>query len=659
MSDQTYLQMFVEEGREHVQRMNASLLQLENEPQNIEPIQELFRSAHTLKGMAATMGFEDMAELTHELENLLQKGREGELKLTDDLMDLLFQGVDHLERMVEQAAAGEEMDDVDELLARLRGGPTEAETIHSAQMSIDLYEQNVIEMSWKDGFDVYRIQVTLTEGTELKGVRAFMVYDALQKQGDVIKSVPSIEDLEEEKFDLAFQFLVITQEKAASLEQLLAKISGLADVDVTRLTKDDVKELLQASQSSSAVQTQTASSSKRVKLGQTIRVDIERLDTLMNLFSEWVIDRGRLEQMASELKRPELTEVVEHIGRVGSDLQDTILNMRMVPVEQVFNRFPRMVRDLAKELDKRVKLEITGAETELDRTVIDEIGDPLVHLLRNALDHGLENPEVRRKKGKSETGLLMLKAYHSGNHVFIEIADDGAGINREAVIKKAIDKGIVNEEVVLNWTDAQVYDLLFDSGFSTSEEVTDVSGRGVGLDVVRTKIESLGGFVSVDSEKDKGTTFTIQLPLTLSILTSLLVRVGAEKYAIPLNSILETGKFSQKEIENVHGQPVLRFRERIVPLLSLKEVFDVPLEDDEEPRQDIFVVIVQKGDHLTGFVVDEFLGQQEVVLKSLGAYLKNVFAVSGATILGDGQVALIVDAHALIQQNEAIAAGTH
>lgn len=652
MSDQAYLQMFVEEGREHVQRMNTLLLEVESSPENIEPIQELFRSAHTLKGMAATMGFEGMADLTHELENLLQQRREGQLELTGEMMDLLFQGVDHLERMVEQAAAGEDLDDVGELLTRLRGDVPEIAKAPEVTLSFDAYERNVIETSWNNGYEVYRVQVTLTEGCQLKGVRAYMVYDALQKQGEIIKSVPSIEDLEEEKFERTFQLVLITQEHIAGVEQSLTHISQLEDVSITSLSADDLRVSSQVTPNSGEPTQKTGRTPVEVgKLGQTIRVDIGRLDTLMNLFSEWVIDRGRLEQLASEIKRPELIEVVEHMSRVGGDLQDTILKMRMVPVEQVFNRFPRMIRDLAKDLNKRVKLEISGAETELDRTVIDEIGDPLVHLLRNALDHGLEKPEERRQKGKPDTGLVSLKAYHSGNHVFIEIADDGAGINREAVIKKAIDKGIVNEEAVASWPDSQVYDLLFDSGFSTSEQVTDVSGRGVGLDVVRTKIESLGGYVSVDSEKDKGTMFIIQLPLTLSILTSLLVRVGPEKYAIPLNSILETGKFSQKEVENVHGQPVLRFRERIVPLLSLKDVFAVP-EQQDEPQQDMFVVIVQKGDELTGFIVDEFLGQQEVVLKSLGTYLQHVFAVSGATILGDGQVALIVDAHALMQQSE-------
>lgn len=336
-------------------------------------------------------------------------------------------------------------------------------------------------------------------------------------------------------------------------------------------------------------------------------------------------------------------------------MQDTILNMRMVPVERVFNRFPRMIRDLAKELGKQVNFEMSGEETELDRTVIDEIGDPLVHLLRNALDHGLEAPEVRRKNGKDATGHLTLKAFHSGNHVFIEISDDGAGINREKVLQKAIANSVIDEETADTLEDQQVYDLLFASGFSTADEVTDVSGRGVGLDVVRSKIESLGGSVTVFSEAGHGTTFSIQLPLTLSILTALLVDIGGETYAIPLNSILETGKFTKDEVQRVHGQPVLRFREHVVPLLSMHKVLDIPAASKETgDRQDeVFVVIVKKGEKLTGLVVDEFLGNQEVVLKSLGHYLKQVFAISGATILGDGRVALILDTNALVSQMEA------
>ena len=366
----------------------------------------------------------------------------------------------------------------------------------------------------------------------------------------------------------------------------------------------------------------------------------------MNLFEELVIDRGRLQSISEDLRNAELDETVERMSRITGDLQNIILNMRMVPVETVFNRFPRMVRQLARDLNKKINLEVIGAETELDRTVIDEIGDPLVHLIRNSLDHGIESPEVRKSKGKPEEGTVVLRAYHSGNHVFIEIEDDGAGINREKVLKKAISRGIVSEELALTLTDKQVAELILSSGFSTADVISDVSGRGVGLDVVKTTIESLGGTMDISSTEGKGSLFSIQLPLTLSIISVMLVELGEEIYAIPLSSIIETAIIRSSDILNAHNQKVIDFRGKVVPLVFLEDVFEVPRESTKDEFHS--VVLVRKGDKLAGLVVDSFIGQQEVVLKSLGAYLTSVFAISGATILGNGKVALIVDCNALI-----------
>lgn len=381
---------------------------------------------------------------------------------------------------------------------------------------------------------------------------------------------------------------------------------------------------------------------------KTIRVNIDRLDVLMNLFEELVIDRGRLQSIAGELHNPELNETVERMTRVSGDLQNIILNMRMVPVETVFNRFPKMVRQVARELDKKVDLEIIGAETELDRTVIDEIGDPLVHLIRNALDHGIETPEERLAKGKPETGTITLRAYHSGNHVFIELEDDGAGVNRKKVLGKAIERGLVSEEAAETLTDKQVAELILASGFSTADQVTDVSGRGVGLDVVKNTIEGLGGYISIDSIEGKGSLFQVQLPLTLSIISVMLVELDKEIYAIPLSSIIETAIIDSSEVLNAHNQKVIDFRGNIVPLVYLKEIFEMT-EGEEETSDFQSIVIVRKGEKLAGLVVDSFIGQQEIVLKSLGNYLQNVFAISGATILGNGQVALIVECNSLIK----------
>jgi len=319
----------------------------------------------------------------------------------------------------------------------------------------------------------------------------------------------------------------------------------------------------------------------------------------------------------------------------------------MVQVETVFNRFPRMIRQLARDLNKKINLEIVGAETELDRTVIDEIGDPLVHLLRNSVDHGIESPEERKAKGKNEEGTVVLRAFHSGNHVFIEIEDDGAGISRDKVLKKAISKGIITEQSAAGFTDKQAYELILSSGFSTAEKISDISGRGVGLDVVKNTIESLGGSISIDSKENEGTIFSIQLPLTLSIISVMLVEIQKEKFAIPLSSIIETAIIKETDIMNAHNQKVIDFRGKVVPLLFLKDIFEVPSEQSEDQFHS--VIIVRKGDKMAGLIVDSFIGQQEVVLKSLGNYLTNVFAISGATILGDGQVALIVDCNALIK----------
>src|SRR5699024_9691544 len=351
-------------------------------------------------------------------------------------------------------------------------------------------------------------------------------------------------------------------------------------------------------------------------------------------------------QISSELDHRDLTETVEHIQRASEDLQNVILNIRMVPIETVFNRFPRMIRQLSRDLDKDVRVEIVGKDTELDRTVIDQIGDPLVHLIRNALDHGIETKTERSEKGKPTEGLLKLKAYHSGNHVFIEISDDGAGINREKVLEKAISRGLVQSEKANQMTDRQVAQLILASGFSTAEQVSNVSGRGVGLDVVKDTIESLGGKISIDSEENKGSIFSVQLPLTLSIISVLLIELQSEKYAIPLSAIIETAVVHEKEIKQVHHHKVIDFRGNIIPLVFLNEVFSVPQTKVEEDEY-LSVVIIKKGEKLTGLVVDAFIGQQEVVLKSLGKYLTNTFAISGATILGNGEVALIIDGNAL------------
>lgn len=689
-----YLDMFIEESKEHLQAINANLLLLESDPDSTQIVNEIFRSAHTLKGMAATMGFEDMASLTHESENVLDLIRNNKLKINSDIMDVIFQSVDLIEGMVYNIIdGGDGSADVSGPVGKLRlivagdlhavkaastapqqekaSAPSSeepAKDLASAEAQYDYSHYNldefaitVMKQSKDAGQNVFWIKVILRDDCLLKAARAYMVFDNLESLGEVIKSKPSVEDIENERFDQEFEIVFVTEKPLEEIRKTVENVSEIKEVNIEKiemqaaLEADAAKQEIAATAVASPEKKQTdntqaaaANNNKKVSTGKTIRVDIERLDILMNLFSELVIDRGRLEQLARESGKSDLQETVEHMSRISGDLQNIILTMRMVPVDQVFNRFPRMVRDLAKELNKKINLEIFGAETELDRTVIDEIGDPLVHLLRNSIDHGVESPTERRMAGKSEEGSVQLKAYHSGNHVFIEVKDDGKGINKDKVLKKAIDRGIVNPLNADSMTDKQIYELLFASGLSTADVVSDISGRGVGLDVVKTKIESLGGSVSVDSNLGKGTTFLIQLPLTLSIISAMLVQIENEKYAVPLSSIIETAVFRQDEIMMAHRQKVIDFRGKVVPLVSLKEIFNIP-DNGIEKDDEVAVVIVRKGEKMAGLIVDSFIGQQEIVLKSLGKYLVNVFAISGATILGDGQVALIIDCNALIK----------
>lgn len=676
-----YLEVFIEESKEHLQACNENLLKLEKEPENIAIINEIFRSAHTLKGMSATMGYEDLASLTHQMENVLDGIRNTKIKVTPSLLDVVFKSVDYLEEMIFSIADGgdgkKDVTDVVLSLKKVESGniTTAEETIGSVfQNNVDEpgtsitkyddFELTVIQQSKEQGFNCYEITIQLREDCLLKAARVFMVFEVLEQLGEIIKSFPSVGQLEEELFDSEFRVTVVSMELSENIKKQITNVSEINKVIVNDFqinsSKTQVHEQIQAqAEVAPALAPQqkqitdkeenlsSKSNSKHVGNQKTIRVNIEKLDTLMNLFEELVIDRGRLEQISRDLKHSELNETVERMSRISGDLQNIILTMRMVPVETVFNRFPRMVRQLAKDLHKKINLQIFGAETELDRTVIDEIGDPLVHLLRNALDHGIETPEIRMQNGKPEEGTVILRAYHSGNHVFIEIEDDGAGISREKIIQKAVNKGLIEEKTVESLTDSQVFDFIFSSGFSTAEQISDVSGRGVGLDVVKNTIESLGGSITIHSEMSKGSTFSIQLPLTLSIISVMLVTIQNEKYAIPLSSIIETAIIKKSEILYAHNQMVIDYRGKVVPLVNLKDIFEVPTitEDDE----DLSILIVKKGDKSAGLIVDSFVGQQEIVLKSLGNYLTNVFAISGATILGDGQVALVIDCNALIK----------
>ncbi|OZB97820.1 chemotaxis protein CheA [Paenibacillus sp. XY044] len=685
-----YLSMFIDESNDHLQSLNENMLLLEQTPNDLSIVQIIFRSAHTLKGMAATMGFEDLASLTHQMENVLDLVRNEKLAMQDFIFDTLFKGLDALEAMVEDITqGGEGKADVSAIVADLqaivRGEAPSAGSTKSAgsapakqetntAIQLDEFQYSVLQQSIAEGHRVLYIDVAIRDDCQLKAVRAYMVFDLLEKSGEVIKSHPTVQDIEQEKFEKSFSLYYITQKDPAELKQQILNVSEIDQASVVELDHESLQQMAEmgtaSAQSAAAVAEETkpapaaapaaetkdnkpASAAKpAAKTGsapaRTIRVDIERLDVLMNLFSELLIDRVRLEQLASEVQNHALTETVEHMSRVSSDLQNIVLKLRMVPVDTVFSRFPRMVRDLAKSLDKKLELVITGAETELDRTVIDEIGDPLVHLLRNAVDHGIESPQDRIAAGKPETGTVHLRAFHSGNHVFIEIEEDGRGIYRENVLKSALKKGVVTEEEARGMSDEQVHQLLFAPGFSTAEKISDVSGRGVGLDVVKAKITSLGGQVTIYSTPGKGTNFSVQLPLTLSIIAAMLVKMGSEKYAIPLSSIVETSIVKKEQIRQVHGNKMVDFRGSMIPLISLSRIFEIP-DFHEENENETEIIVIHKGDRLAALAVDEFIGQNEIVLKNLGKYLPQIKGISGATILGDGQVALILDPNVFIK----------
>lgn len=664
MDTNEYIEIFLDESREYLQAVNDHILKLEKQPNDLSLVNEIFRSAHTLKGMAATMGFEDIASLTHQMENVLDQMRNNQIAISTELIDILFRAIEYLEEMVSAISeGGDGKKDVTALVSQLKQiqkGAAVSEIASTTTgagtpltIELDDNQVTVVDRAKEEGFHVYQITVSLTDDCMLKAVRAYMVIEVLENQGELIKIIPSMEAMEVDEMEQDFSLVLFSKVESEEIKTQILKVSEIKDVEVSAYETESLSIIKQEAKAENP-ETNESSNEKNTLQGtdtsssKTIRVNLDRIDELMNLFEEVVIDRSRLEVIAQHIDNKDLQETVEHMTRVSSDMQGLILTMRMVPVEQVFNRFPRMVRGLAKDLHKEINLEIIGAKTELDRTVIDQIGDPLVHLIRNSVDHGIELPSVRKQAGKAEEGKLTLRAFHSGNHVFIEIEDDGAGINREKVAAKAIENGLLTIEQSETCSDDVIAKLILASGFSTADRVSDVSGRGVGLDVVKNKIESLGGQISIASKQGQGSKFSIELPLTLSILSALLVEVQSETYAIPLSSIIETALLKEEQILYIHGQKAMDFRGKVIPLTSLTEVFDIP--DNKASKEKYHaIVIVKKGEKMTGLIVNLFIGQREVVLKSLGDYMGDVIAISGATILGDGEVALIIDPDALIK----------
>ncbi|MDD6398085.1 MAG: chemotaxis protein CheA [Selenomonadaceae bacterium] len=681
METNQYMEMFLDESREHLQSLNDGLLSLENDPEDLSVLNEIFRNAHTLKGMSATMGYTKTAELTHDMENLLDMLRKEQLKVSSEIIDVIFKCVDSLQEMVENIGNGESEDlvDVSDLVRQVNAiakgdaAPAAEEAEEAAEgenaaapvLELNDTDETVIREAKNSGLIPYAVHVEIAESCLLKSARSYMVMNVLDEMGDVIKSVPPAQDLEQEKFDHSFDVVIVTDAEPKAIEDGVSAISEITEVKVTEITlsasKEETKEEAPKAAAPAAKKAEPKKADAKAEAkkpagkndkkahvaGQSVRVDIEKLDTLMNLVGELVTNKVRLEQIGMTHRLTELTETLEQMDRVTSDLQSVVMKVRMVPVSQVFNRFPRMVRDLAKELNKDINLTIEGEDTELDRTVIDEIGDPLMHLLRNSLDHGVEHPDDREAKGKPRTGEVGLIARHEGNNVVIMVTDDGAGINADKIRNKAVEKGMISREEADALPDADAVRLIFLPGFSTAETITDVSGRGVGMDVVRSKIESLGGHVDVETKIDEGSVFKIKLPLTLAIIQAMLVKVQDEMYAIPLGSIDSTINITPDDIKTVQNKEVIVLRGQIIPIARLGEVLSVPKGADND-EEDIFVVVVHVGDHKIGIVVDNLIGQQEIVIKTLGKLLSGLKMLAGATVLGDGHVAMILDVSALM-----------
>lgn len=687
-----YLEIFLDESNEHLQTLSDQLIILEKEPDNSDTINEIFRAAHSLKGMAGTMGYKRMQNLTHDMENVFSEVRNGNMEVNSNLVDVLFQCLDALETYVDniRETQDEGTDDNEPIIKALnafiasegKGNAAPAAKKEEASaatasaapaddkdMPLADFEKNAVNEALKKNLHVYKIKVSVDENCILKAARAFLVFKNLEGHGDIIKSEPSVQDIEDEKFDFDFSIIVVTEEKYDNIIALIKNVSEIKDAagqeitqpfpeEQTEEAKEEKKETSAVSQTAKlaaakpAAKKPTSTGKTSGSVSHTVRVDIEKLDVLMNLVSELIIAKNGLVS-ASHVEGDEaaalnqsFTEQIEYLERVTTNLHESVMKVRMMPIESVFSRFPRMIRDLNKKLGKKMELYMSGEDTELDRTVIDEIGDPIMHLLRNSADHGLESAEIRKERGKSEVGSIFLDAFQEGNNVVIEVRDDGNGIDTEKVKAKAVEKGTITQEQADVMTDKEAIDLLFRPSFSTAEKVTDVSGRGVGLDVVKSKIEALGGDVEVKTKYGEGSTFSIRLPLTLAIIQALMVKLGDEKYAISLGSIETIEDIPVSDIKYVHAKEVIHLRGNVIPLIRLRDLLDVPGEPEES--ENITVVVVRKGDKQAGLVVDSLIGQMEIVIKSLGKYIRINKMISGATILGDGSVALIIDANTLV-----------
>ncbi len=693
-----YLEIFIDETNEHVQTLSDCIMVLEKEPDNKDTINEVFRAAHSLKGMAGTMGFKRMQRLTHDMENVFQEVRSDKIKVNSAMIDLLFKCLDAIDGYLNNVKASSDegtednehiIKELNDFIAAANGTvqteekpvtPVEEKTENASgdadylQIELNDSEKDAVKAAEEAGQKVYGITVNIQKDCLLKAARAFLVFKAVEEFGNIIVYRPSSQDIEDEKFDLTFSFYLVTEEEdfdkishaagtVSEIESVVGSLVSYADIagaekkeEVPVETVSKTEEITKTIQTAPAAPAQAATPAAKKQAaakpvtGRTVRVDIEKLDALMNQVSELIIAKNSLVSISSSeagaFQNQTFNEQIEYLERITTNLHESVMKVRMVPIESTVNKFPRMIRDLARKLNKKMELYMTGEETELDRTVVDQIGDPLQHLLRNSADHGLESNEVRIQRGKPEVGSIFLNAYQEGNNVIIKVGDDGNGIDVEAVKNKAIERGTITPEQAESMSQKEIINLLFLPSFSMAKQISDISGRGVGLDVVKSNIEQLGGDVEVQTVLGEGTTFTVRLPLTLAIIQALMVEIRDEKYAIALGSISNIESIPVNEIKYVEAKEVIHLRGNVIPIIRLDKILDI--DDGQKDPENLTVVIVKKGDSLAGLVVDNLMGQQEIVIKSLGKYIDNNKIISGATILGDGEVALILDVNTLI-----------
>ncbi len=679
-----YKDVFAAEAREYIQSLNDDLLHFEDNPEDSEVLAEMFRAAHSLKGMAGTMGYAELADFTHKMESVLERLRGGEVSVTQELTNLMFEAVDALETILEEVIATDQVTtSVEDLTGRLSAvaeGKADFGDIDSPQTEVDRtigldeYDSMLVAEAANRSQSVFEVLTVMRSDVVLKSVRAYTVFQVFDKLGQVVKSVPSAEELDEERFDDRFSVLLITQADAESVKEAIMGIPEIVEVVVTDVGSstqsgsggDVAAEAVSSGDTSvggSELTDPAAAPAKDARSGvaakpkgrgvgqkvrgsdKFVRVETERLDELIDLIGELVISRTQVAEIAKDIGEGHAKNTVAQLDRVTTELQYAAMKLRMVPIKQVFDRFPRLVRDLAQEMGKQVSFEVIGEETELDRSIVNQVADPLVHLLRNSVDHGLEFPADRVSAGKDEQGHLTLAARHEGSHVVIEVSDDGRGIDVERVKQKAVQKGLISQEQAKRMNPSEAVMLIFAPGFSTAERVTDVSGRGVGMDAVKSSIEVLNGSVEVESHLGRGTKVRLRLPLTLAIIRALLVVVDGETLAVPIQSIRENLLVEKNQIKMVHGQPMITLRNEVLPLVDLSTWLGFSAKAAADTYS---VIVVQVGDEKAGLIVDELVGQQEIVIKSLSSVLGEVKGIAGATVLGNGRVALILEASAVL-----------